>query len=88
MVGRDNKHQFDDLLRRLLRSGRPTRFVDYWGKSPDLHPKKKIETGVLREIPKDEVKKKRGRPLKGGGRMNSGRPEMSKPTADTSPRKA
>jgi hypothetical protein len=88
MVGRDNKYQLDDLLRRLLTSGRPTRFADYWGKSPQLHPKQKVATGVLREIPKDEVKKKRGRPLKGSGRMNASQPEMPKPTAGTSPRKA
>lgn len=71
MVGRDNKHQLDDLLRRLLTSGRPTRFIDYWKKSPDLHPQQVAERGVLKAVPKSNVSKKRGRPSTSGGKMKS-----------------
>lgn len=65
MVGRDNKFQFNDLLRRLLISGRPSRFVDYWQKRDSSIRPPKGETGELREINKTDIPKKLGRPPKG-----------------------
>ena len=57
MVGRSNLEQFEDLLARILTSGRPNRFVDYWQKRPlDKRPPK-TEIGVLREIDPDKMLK-------------------------------
>ena len=71
MVGRDNKHQLDDLLRRLLTSGRSNRFIDYWNKSPNLHTRQATESGALKELAKGDVKIKRGRPSTSEGRLKS-----------------
>lgn len=65
MLGLDNQSQLRDLLGRLLRSGRPTKFVDYWKKRPDAPKTPPEEIGVVREVPKDTVPKRRGRPPKG-----------------------
>lgn len=69
MVGLDNQSQLDDLLKRLLRSGRPTRFVDYWKKRADAPKTPAGEIGIVREVPKEDVPKKRGRPSKGEVRL-------------------
>lgn len=66
MVGRSNAEQMADLLKRLLGSGRPNRFADYWGKRPappdgSSGPE---DTGVAVEIDKRELRKKMGRPSK------------------------
>jgi len=87
MVGRNNLEQFDDLLARILKSGRPSRFIDYWNKRPaDLRPPKE-ETGVLREVPMGDVPKKRGRPSKSSVRPKVPRPVSGgvQPSATTSP---
>jgi len=65
MVGRNNLEQLEDLLRRLMTSGRANRFVDYWNKRPDGHRTPKGEIGMIKEIDKAQVLKKRGRPAKG-----------------------
>lgn len=80
MVGMNNQHQLDDLLRRLLRSGRPTKFVDYWKKRPDSKKADPEQIGVIREIDKDLVRKKRGRPPKGEVRLKPP-PRRSPPSA-------
>jgi hypothetical protein len=64
MVGHSNRDQLEDLLGRLLRTGRATRYADYWGKSKTT-PKPTVEPGadaVAMEVQKDSVPKKRGRP--------------------------
>jgi len=71
MVGTDNQSQLDDLLRRLLRHGRPTKFADYWKKRPDAPACNPDEIGVVREVPKGSVPKKRGRPAKGVVRLKA-----------------
>ena len=68
MVGKNNLFQFEDLLRRLMTSGRPTRFVDYWNKRPEALRPPKEEIGELKEVAKADVPKKRGRPTKGSAR--------------------
>ena len=65
MVGRSNLEQLEDLMRRVLTSGRPTRFVDYWQKRPETEPPRLEEVGALVEVSKQEVKKRRGRPSAG-----------------------
>ena len=65
MVGRDNLQQFNDLLSRIMKSGRANKFVDYWNKRPQGERVPKEETGVLREVDLGAVPKKRGRPTKG-----------------------
>ncbi len=69
MVGMNNVYQLDDLLKRLLRSGRPTKFVDYWRKRADSEKVDPEQIGVVREIDKGLVPKKRGRPAKGVTRL-------------------
>lgn len=66
MVGRSNAEQMVDLLRRLLGSGRPNRFADYWGKRPlpTEGSSSSEDTGVAVEINKRELRKKMGRPSK------------------------
>lgn len=66
MVGRSNLEQLEDLLRRMLNSGRATRFADYWGTRPDPKPKASADdVGLVMAVSKDGVKKKRGRPALG-----------------------
>lgn len=76
MVGRPNGEQLDDLVRRVLTSGRPTRFVDYWGKRPKEHRPKREELGMLVEVDKNDLSKRRGRPAAGIVKMH--RPKQSK----------
>lgn len=64
MVGKSNLAQLEDLLGRLLKSGRPTRYVDYWRKS-ESSPRRAAEPtakGKATEVTKESVPKKRGRP--------------------------
>jgi transposase-like protein len=79
MVGHDNKHQLDDLLRRILTSGRANRFIDYWEKRPVGSRPLKEEVGVLHEVDKENIKKKRGRPSSG-----TVRPKVAQPGATAS----
>lgn len=83
MVGRHNEHQLDDLLRRLLTSGRSNRFIDYWNKSPNLHTRQATESGALKEVAKGDVKMKRGHPSTSEGRLTSVA-EIFKKTGDIS----
>lgn len=66
MAGQSNQHQLEDLLRRVLNSGRAERFGDYWNKrktpKPPVAPE---ENGTAIEVDKAGVKKKRGRPKLG-----------------------
>ncbi len=67
MVGRSNVEQLQDLLKRLLASGRPTRFIDYWGKRPTGGREEQADPedfGIAVEIDKRDVRKKIGRPKK------------------------
>ena len=83
MVGHDNLYQLEDLLRRLLTSGRPTRFIDYWHKRPKDQWPPQEEVGELVEIPKGDMPKKRGRPPKGSIRPpKPSRNSDPKPTAN------
>jgi transposase-like protein len=78
MVGRPNLEQLEDLLARLLRTGRATRYADYWGKSKTT-PKPAVDPGddaVAMEVRKDSVPKKRGRP--GAGTVKPELPERPK----------
>lgn len=66
MVGADNLAQYEDLLRRVLKSGRATRFADYWGTRPGPKPKAPADSqGPAMEVDKGGIKKKRGRPALG-----------------------
>jgi hypothetical protein len=76
MVGQNNQYQLDDLLVRLMRSGRPTKFVDYWNKRPAESRVEKEEIGLVREVRRDAMPKKRGRPSKDTVRSSS---KKSKP---------
>jgi len=62
MAGSDNLTQLRDLFRRLCASGRSERYKDYWHKLPEAERPVREEVGALREVPKDEVPKKLGRP--------------------------
>jgi hypothetical protein len=65
MAGSDNLTQLKDLFKRICDSERSERFRDYWHKlPPEMRPERE-ELGTLREMPKDEVGKKRGRPAAG-----------------------
>jgi hypothetical protein len=89
MVGRSNTDQMQDLLRRLLASGRPRRFVDYWGKrsqgSEETDPK---DVGIAVEIDRGKLRKKMGRPRKDSLRViKTGRPDRDakrRPPVETS----
>lgn len=70
MVGRPNNEQLEDLLRRVLTSGRAKRFVDYWSKRPLATRPKREELGMLVEVDKNDVSKKRGRPTAGIVKMH------------------
>lgn len=78
MVGKNNLFQFEDLLRRLMTSGRPTRFVDYWNKRPEDRRPPKEEIGELKEVAKADIPKKRGRPTKGSARPQKPAPAGGK----------
>ena len=66
MLGSSNQVQLEDLLRRLLGSGRSTRFADCWNKKPRAAEGAEVEdNGYVVEIPKSRVPKRRGRPVKG-----------------------
>lgn len=67
MVTRSNLDQLEDLLARVLNTGRATRYADYWGKSKTA-PKAGVEPedeAVATEVRKDSVPKKLGRPAAG-----------------------
>ncbi len=77
MVGRSNLEQLEDLLQRVLNTGRATRFADYWGTRPERKPKPSAEdVGLVMAVSKDGVKKKRGRPALGTVRPQE--PEKAK----------
>ncbi|WP_119353341.1 IS1595 family transposase [Azohydromonas sediminis] len=64
MVGRSNLEQLEDLLARMLNSGRSGRYADYWKKSaaaPSRVPDAE-DDAVAMEVDKQSVPKKRGRP--------------------------
>jgi len=64
MVGRSNLEQLEDLLARVLKFGRATRYADYWCKSKTA-PSRVPDAGddaLAMEVDKDSVPKKRGRP--------------------------
>jgi hypothetical protein len=66
MVGRSNLDQLEDLLRRVLKSGRATEYRDYWGKS-EASPARKAAPDArakATEVDKDTVPARRGRPPK------------------------
>jgi transposase-like protein len=64
MVGASNDEQLKDLLTRLLTQTRPPDLIDYWRKKPGAPPADPNEAGMLVEIPKNDVPKRRGRPVK------------------------
>ena len=70
VAGRTNLEQLNDLLDRVLNSGRAQRFGDYWGKreGPSQRPTVS-EGGSAMEVDKAGIKKKRGRPLQGTVKM-------------------
>lgn len=67
MVGKSNVEQIEDLAKRLLASGRPTRFIDYWKKRPSdgSSTPEPEDVGTAVEIDKKDLRKKMGRPRKG-----------------------
>lgn len=78
MVERSNLYQLEDLLGRLLRSGRAVDYRDYWGKSK-TSPARKVEPGSrakATEVDKDSVPARLGRPPKDSVRPQV--PEMPK----------
>ncbi len=70
MVGRPNGEQLEDLVRRVLNSGRAERFADYWAKRPLERRPEREELGEVVEVDKNDVSKKRGRPTGGMVRMH------------------
>jgi len=73
MLPNSNEFQLQDLLARLMRSGRSTRFRDAWNKQrrkSKTPPDPLADQGpYLVEIPKDQVRKRRGPPRKGVTRV-------------------
>lgn len=65
MVTKKNLEQMHDLPKRILCSGRPEHFIDYWRKRPESKQVDREAIGVLREVPKSDFRKKRGRPSMG-----------------------
>jgi hypothetical protein len=69
MLPHSNLYQLQDLLTRLLSSGRTTRFRDSWNKQrrKSKAPPEAADdqAGYLVEIPKDKVRKRRGPPRTG-----------------------
>lgn len=65
MVGRNNKEQLDDLIKRVLSCGRSERYRDYWSKlPPESRPPKEEHRGMLIELDKADVPRVMGRPSK------------------------
>jgi hypothetical protein len=67
MVTRSNLEQLEDLLARVLNTGRAVRYADYWRKS-GMTPKPAVEPdgeAVAMEVRKDSVPKRLGRPPAG-----------------------
>lgn len=63
MPGRGNRTQLEDLLRRVLNSGRATRFGDYWRtREEPREPIPQDDSGAVMEVDKALVPRKRGRP--------------------------
>jgi hypothetical protein len=60
MVGSPNDVQLRDLLRRLLQSGRPSRFIDYWSKRAPHDCPDPDDVGGAVEVPVSEIPKKDG----------------------------
>ena len=69
MVGRSNERQLQDLLARVLAPFNERRFSDYWRKQPDRPKADPDEIGLVVEIDKRTIPKKRGRPRKGEVRL-------------------
>jgi hypothetical protein len=69
MVGRSNERQLQDLLTRVLAPFNERRFSDYWRKQPDRPKQDPDEIGLVVEIDKRTIPKKRGRPRKGEVRL-------------------
>jgi hypothetical protein len=69
MVGRSNERQLQDLLARVLAPFNERRFSDYWRKQPDRPKPDPDEIGLVVEIDKRTIPKKRGRPRKGEVRL-------------------
>ena len=65
MVGSPNDVQLHDLLKRLLQSGRPSRFIDYWSKRAPHDRPDPDDVGGAVEVPVSDIPKKMGRPKKG-----------------------
>jgi len=64
MVGSANDVQLHDLLQRLLQSGRPTRFVDYWSKRAPHDRPDPADVGAAVEVSVSDIARKMGRPRK------------------------
>jgi hypothetical protein len=65
MVGRSNEAQLQDLLKRVFSPFDERRFTDYWRKRPDRPSPDPDDVGLVVEIDKRTIPKKRGRPRKG-----------------------
>lgn len=67
MVGRSNVEQMQDLMKRLLGSGRPSRFIDYWRKrlTEGTEQVDAEDVGIAVEIDKRDLHRKMGRPKNG-----------------------
>ena len=95
MVGRSNERQLQDLLARVLAPFNERRFSDYWRKQPDRPKPDPDDVGLVVEIDKRTIPKKRGRPRKGEVRLkppprkkrayNSKKKEAAKPALPTDP---
>jgi hypothetical protein len=94
MVGRSNEKQLQDLLARVLAPFNERRFSDYWRKQPDRPKPDADEVGLVVEIDKRTIPKKRGRPRKGEVRFKppprkkraySKKKEAAKPMPPTDP---
>jgi len=75
MVGQSNLVQLEDLIRRVLNSGRATRFADYWNKRQVEKTEAREVLGLVVEVQSAEVPKRRGRPKAGMTRIK----EIQKP---------
>ena len=69
MVGQSNLVQLEDLIRRVLNSGRATRFADYWNKRQVEKTEAREDLGLVVEVKSAEVPKRRGRPKAGMARI-------------------
>jgi hypothetical protein len=94
MLPNSNEYQLQDLLARLMKSGRSTRFRDAWNKqrrkSKSPPDPSEVQGAYLVEIPKAEVRKRRGPARKGITRVKvepkAKRPYKRTAKASTSPR--